>query len=402
MTPFCLQFTKRDTKRVSVADALRMAVAGKHRRIPIQHWKTINALLCCGTNALGVHTYHCNDCGKDHSAPHSCRNRHCPNCQRATATEWLTAQCANILPVPYFHVVFTLPHVLNPLIAQNQKAIYKLFFNTVSATLLEFGRNRFNAQIGFTMVLHTWSQTMLDHYHLHCVVPGGGLTANGEWKSSGSSFLFPVQALSVVFQAKFRDGLRKLYDSGELLFHGQLAELQEPRAFRTLLAKAIERRWVVYCKKPFAGPRAVLEYLSRYTHKVAIGNNRILAVDKQTVTFWYKDYADNAQKKIMTLKTDEFLRRFCLHILPKDFVKIRHYGLLGNNKRAERIARVKESIETAKMACPSDEGVAFQEPQKNDTPETYRPRCPHCDSFNLSLIEVRYPKRNLLWVTNTS
>lgn len=379
-------------ERLRVADVLRAALRDNPRPLPARHWKALNALLRCRTQELGGHLYHCEDCGRDHFVPHSCRNRHCPDCQRGAAAQWLQKQCVNVLPVPYFHIVFTLPHALNALVAQNQRPLYKLLFAAASATLLKFGQERLKAQIGVTVVLHTWSQTLMDHYHLHCVVTGGGLAPEG-WKRANPTYLFPVRALSVVFAAKFRDGLKALYQEGGLAFHGQLEPLREAGEFRSLLARALAKPWNIYIKRPFAGPEAVLAYLSRYTHRVAIGNGRILALDERarSVRFAYKDYADRSRSKTMALELDEFLRRFLLHILPERFVKIRHYGLLGNHKRAEKIERARELIggQPSPPSLPEKPGL---EASGADAPG-FQPKCPHCGSLNLSLVEIREPVR---------
>jgi hypothetical protein len=245
--------------RLTGAAVLRAALpdyAATHR-LPAPHWKILNALLACRTARLGGHVYRCLDCGEEHFVPHSCRNRHCPACQRALAEDWLIQQEAQLLPVPYFHVVFTLPHLLNPLIQQNQRVLYNLLFQAASQTLLEFGEERFHAQVGVTAVLHTWSQTLGDHYHVHCLVTGGGWDhAHGRWQSSGRRYLFPVQALSVVFRGKYLDGLQRLFAHGDLEFHGQLEALAAPADFAQLLGECRSRPWVVYSKRPFAGPGA--------------------------------------------------------------------------------------------------------------------------------------------------
>ena len=278
-----------------VAEVLRAALCPPPAGLPDHHWKTLNALTACRTAALGGHLYSCADCGAEHFVPNSCRNRHCPACQKAQACHWLKKQEADLLPVPYFHVVFTLPHALNPLIAQNRRALYNLLFSSAGATLLEFGRQRLGAQIGVTAVLHTWSQTLGAHCHLHCIVTGGGLSRDGQsWQRASPGYLFPVRALSVMFRAKFRDGLKELHANQKLAFHGRLEPLREEPAFRRLLAEALRQKWVVFAKRPFAGPRQVLSYLSRYTHRVAIGSGRILCLEREqgTVTFTYKDYKD--------------------------------------------------------------------------------------------------------------
>ena len=369
-------------------------------RLPAHHWKTLNALLRCHTPELGGHLYRCADCGVEHFQAHSCRNRHCPSCQRAGADQWLLKQRASLLPVPYFHVVFTLPHSLNPLISQNQRQLYKLLFDSVSATLLEFGQHKLKAQIGFTAVLHTWSQTLAAHYHLHCIVTGGGLSLDTEqWKSTGRRYLFPVRALSRMFRAKVRDGLKRLHQEGQLGFHGSLAPLSQSVEFSHLLSCACAGPWVVYSKKPFAGPKAVLAYLSRYTHRVAIGNGRLLALDQAagTVLFSYKDYADQSRRKTMDLSLVEFLRRFCLHILPERFVKIRHYGLLGNRNRSGKIALARAQLgggseQAESSLCPS------VQPPANPPPLL----CPRCGSQNLILIERRRRSQAAPQLTDSS
>jgi len=366
------------------------------------HWKTLNALLCCRTPMLGVHHYRCADCGRDHIVPHSCRNRHCPECQGAAAQEWLDRQEKSLLEVPYFHVVFTLPHDLNAPILQNQRVLHTLLFEAASETLLSFGQNKWGVRLGITAVLHTWSQTILDHNHLHCIVSGGGLTPDGKhWRGvrgAKGGYLFDVKALGIVFRAKYRDGLRKLHAKSKLQFHGQLAGLSERPAFEALLRKALHSKWVVYAKRPFAGPTQVLAYLSRYTHRIAIGNRRILAMETTapgigTVTFSYKDYADNARKKTMTLDLREFLRRFCMHILPSRFVKIRHYGLLANRGREARLACARELLPPPRQKTepthPSES--KSEEIQTEDAASKPHPVCPHCGSIRLLLIDITHP-----------
>jgi hypothetical protein len=315
-----------------------------------------------------------------HFVPHSCRNRHCPLCQGAAAQRWLAKQEQALLPMPYFHLVFTLPHVLNPLIQQNQRVLYLLLFQAASQTLLEFGQKRFGAQLGITAVLHTWSQTLLDHYHLHCIVTGGGISADGsKWVASTARYLFAVRALSEVFRGKFCAGLERLYAEGQLKFHGKLAPLATPTAYQGLLRQAVSQKWVVYSKRPFAGPRQVLAYLSRYTHRVALSPKRLLALDLkgQTVTFSWKDYADGCKRKTMRLELREFVRRFCLHLLPERFVKVRHFGFLSNRQRHSRVAEARALLKRAPLPTPV--AAVTSEPDRV---------CPHCGSSRLLLIEV--------------
>jgi hypothetical protein len=330
----------------TLAQVLDLALAdGAHRPgLSPAQWRVIHALRHCRTPALGGHQFRCLACGEDHFIPHSCGNRHCPQCQGAAAARWLDQQESGLLPVPYFHLVFTLPHALNGLIRQNRRLLYNLLFQAASQTLLTFGRNRFGAQVGITAVLHTWSQTLMDHYHLHCIVTGGGWDPDpGRWRAASGRYLFSIEALSTVFRAKYLAGLHQLYQRAELVFHGQLVNSATPSGFAALVRQASQKAWVVYAKRPFAGPRQVLAYLGRYTHRVAISPRRLRALDPKarTVTFDYKDYADAARHKTMTLKVDEFARRFALHILPERLVKIRHYGLLANRGRQERVTQIR-------------------------------------------------------------
>ena len=358
-------------------------------RLPPHHWKVMNAIMACRTTALGGHLYQCDHCSKEHFVPHSCRNRHCPTCQGVNSVKWLAKQAEVLLPIPYFHLVFTLPHELNPLIRHNQAALYDLLFASASAALLEFGRNNLRVQIGITAVLHTWSQTLLDHYHLHCIVTGGGLRLEDQgWKSTSAHWLFPVRALSVVFRAKFRDGLRALFDAGKLEFRGALQPLADPRPFGRLVRDISRKKWVVYAKRPFPGAEAVLAYLSRYTHRVGLSNRRLRSIDPsaQTVTFEYKDYADESRKKLLTVSSDEFLHRFRLHLLPARFVKIRHYGLLSNRNRHDRIATARAALHVAPLPATSPDTAATPEVSSH-----FGQPCPHCQRPALRLIRVIRP-----------
>jgi hypothetical protein len=341
----------------------------------------------CRTAALGGHVYRCKDCVCEHFAPHSCRNRHCPACQPMLGYDWMQRQSDALLAVPYFHLVFTLPHELNALIARNQAALYKLLFDAASATLLEFGRNRFKAQIGITAVLHTWSQTLLDHYHLHCIVTGGGLKLDGSgWAHCPKGWIFPVKALGKVFRGKYRAGLRQLCDAGKLQFFGQLEGLEKPQRFRSLLAKACRQPWVVYAKAPFEGPAQVIGYLARYTHRVGITNARVRKLDLAagTVTFAYKDRSQDDAPRQMQVDIDEFVRRLRLHILPPGFVKIRHYGLLSNRNRTEQVPRARALLSVEPAVNPKP----LAEP-RSPSPQRC---CPQCRSVRLHLVRVVLPQ----------
>jgi hypothetical protein len=369
--------------RLTLAEVLRAALPGygATHRLPVHHWKVLNAILACRTPRLGGHVYHCLDCGREHFVPHSCRNRHCPQCQRALADDWLAVQMGRLLPIPYFHVVFTVPHALNPLFERHQRPLYNLLFAAASQTLLSFGEQRFGGRIGLSCVLHTWSQTLGAHYHLHCIVTGGGLSRDGQrWRSAGRNYLFKVENLSAVFRGKFLEGLERLWSKGVLEPCGDGPQRTELR----------RRAWVVYVKRPFAGPEQVLRYLGRYTHRVAISQRRLLALDRNAgrVTFAYKDYADGRRPKTMNLALEEFTRRFLLHVLPERFVKIRHYGLLGNRDREAHLALARARIASEAEEAEAPSPASPPEPATGMTgaPEPEPPRkCPHCGGTRLEL-----------------
>jgi hypothetical protein len=366
----------------TVAEVLRVGLPeyARGQAMPPQHWRVLRAIMACRTPALGGHLYQCAGCGERQFVPHSCRNRHCPTCQGANGYAWLEAQKDVLLPIPYFHVVFTLPHALNPLIRQNPARCYELLFAAASATLLTFGEHELHAQLGLTMVLHTWSQTLLEHYHVHAIVTGGGLRTDGTgWVGTPAHWLFAVKALSAMFSGKFCAGLQALYQAGRLEFHGQIARLASRPAFQRLLGDAARKPWVVYAKRPFAGPETVLAYLARYTHRIGLTNYRLRDLDPvaHTVTFAYKDYADRSRQKTLRLDCGEFIRRLRLHILPPRFVKIRHYGLLANRNRHARIAVARAALPPAPSILPLPTTPKETAPQTE--PPGGLPRCcPHC------------------------
>jgi hypothetical protein len=390
------------TISLTLGEVVRAALPdfAQTHRLPAHHWKVLRALAACHTAALGGHQYECAHCGQPHFVPHSCGNRHCPSCQRLQGAQWLEQQTEHLLPIPYFHVVFTLPHDLNPLIQYNQARLYSLLFASATATLLEFGRNNLKATLGVTAVLHTWGQNLGDHYHLHCVVTGGGLALDGKsWVSLRPTWLFPTRAVSEVFRAKFRDGLQQLFDAAQLQFPSAQPRLADPAVFARWRRRLCRHKWVVYTKRPFAGPQAVLGYLCRYTHRVAITNSRLEALDLQngTVTFGYKDYAHQSQIRSMTLVLPEFLRRFCLHILPPRFVKIRHYGLLSNRDRSARIAQARALL-TEGPTPPGDQLHPVMPVKHVEPPPLV---CPYCGHAALVLIRViERPPTPILWDTS--
>jgi hypothetical protein len=353
-------------------------------RLSPHQWKTLRALALCRTAALGGQAFYCPGCRREHVVAHSCRNRHCPHCQGVQALDWLAQQAQALLPVPYFHLVFTLPHALNGLIRQNRAVLFKGLFDAASQTLLEFGNERLQAQLGITAVLHTWSQTLGDHYHLHCIVTGGGVAHDQRrWINTSAHYLFAVRALSRRFRGKYLAGVNERYAAGKLEFHGELQAAAAPAPFAALLRQAAQPEWVVYAKRPFAGPEQVLAYLSRYTHRVALSPRRLLATDETSVTFAYKDYADGSRPKTMTLGTAEFVRRFALHVLPERFVKIRHYGLLGNRQKQARLAHARQLLGVAPAPEPQPLPELLRAPAPNLAPAS----CPFCQ--RPGLVKVR-------------
>ena len=276
----------------------------------------------------------CDSCGFERPAYNSCRNRHCPKCQSLAKVKWLDKQKSELLPVGYFHLVFTLPHELNALILTNKKILLSHLFKAVGETLVEFGHTGLGGQIGFITVLHTWDQTLLDHFHLHCLVPAGALSFDQmRWRPARKNFLFPVIALSIVLRGKFLDLLKSAFARNKLLFVGQTACLANPAAFQLLINGLRKKPWIVYAKKPFGSPVHVLDYLGRYTHRVALSNDRILSAHNAEVTFSYRDRKDQNRKKTITLDAHEFIRRFLLHVIPKGFVRVRHFGFLANRSK---------------------------------------------------------------------
>ncbi len=308
--------------------------------------KALRDLARCRTAELGGHVERCLDCGHERIAYNSCRNRHCPKCQAQSRAEWLARQAEHLLPVEYFHLVFTLPDELSDLAKANPSTLYDLLFQAASAAVREVAANpkRLGAMPGLLLVLHTWGQTLTHHPHVHGIATGGGLScdasgtidAKPKWVKCKKGFFLPVRVLSRVFRGKYLDGLKRAHHT--LRLFGKLAALEDPAAFHAFLGPLYKKDWVVYAKKPFGGPTQALKYLARYTHRVAIGNSRLVSLENGRVTFRYKDYADERKPKVMTLDACEFLRRFVTHVLPRGFVKMRHYGLLANRFRQERLA----------------------------------------------------------------
>jgi hypothetical protein len=314
-------------------------------RLPASQQKVMRAISVCRTQELGGHLDRCDSCGFERPAYNSCRNRHCPKCQSLAKARWLEKQTAELLPVGYFHLVFTLPHQLNRLILAHKKILLSLLFKAVSETLLEFGRSRLGGTVGITAMLHTWDQTLKDHFHLHCLIPAGALSLDhSRWINPRQNFLFPVKALSRVFRGKFLSLLEQARQRGKI--EGANNEIQPSR----------QKNWIVYAKKPFGSPKTVLDYLGRYTHRVALSNDRILQVENGEVTLSYRDRRDGNRKKTMTLETQEFIRRFLLHILPDGFMRIRHFGLLANRSKKQALSQCRTllDLDSVLPQCPSE------------------------------------------------
>ena len=337
------------SRDIEVGDIFREfgpSYRGAHK-LPLHILKAMRAIEHCRTSVLGGHVDECDACGYLRISYNSCRNRHCPKCQSLSKEKWLISRQKELLPVAYFHIVFTIPDSLNDLALVNQKVIYNILFRAASETLLELGKDprHLGGELGLICILHTWGQNLMDHPHLHCIVPGGGLSED-KWISSkgGKDFFIHVNVISDLFKKKFLSYLKTAYRAGELEFVGKIEVLGDQEAFEDLLNKLYEIKWVVYCKKPFGGPRQVLEYLGRYTHRVAISNRRIIKVADGKVTFSFRDYQDNDKLKVMSLDVFEFIRRFLLHILPNNFYKIRYHGLLSSRNKKSKLKRCKELL----------------------------------------------------------
>ena len=341
-----------------------------HRLAAVQA-RALGPIAACRTALLGGRRETCDHCGATRLTYNSCRNRHCPTCQAQASARWIEARRAELLPIPYFHVVFTLPHALNALAQGNPRVIYTLLFRAAADTLLTFGRDPryLGGTIGVTAILHTWGQTLTQHLHVHCLVTGGALSRDrARWIRGQASFLFPVHALSIVFRAKYLAGLQRAFTTGELTFAAGTAPLADPGRFAALVTQLRATPWVVYAKRPFGGPAHVLQYLGRYTHRIAISNARLVTLVDGVVRFQWKDYADRGRTKIMALDVDEFLRRFVLHVLPRGFVRIRHFGLLANRQRRTLIARAQTLLDAPPPASARDARATDDDPTQ----------CPFC------------------------
>lgn len=354
------------------------------RAVSAQQRKALRDIVACRTAALGAHVQQCDRCSRQVTRFNSCRNRHCPKCNCRTRDEWLAKRERELLPVPYSHVVFTMPRDIAPLALQNARVLYNILFRSAAESLLELAADpkRLGARIGFFAVLHTWTQRLEHHPHVHCVVPAGGLSNNGRWVRCRKRYFLPVRPLSRLFRGKFLAYLEEAFRRNRLKFHGRLCELAHPVRFPDWLSGLRQHEWVVYAKPPFGGPEHVLQYLARYTHRVAISNGRLLSLENGQVRFRWRDSEHGNQIQEATLDAVEFIRRFLLHILPSGFVKIRHFGLLANRNRRELIQQ-----------CRAAMGIVAP-PVLTGVPE--RERCPNCRVGHLRLLEVISPAALLL------
>jgi Putative transposase/Transposase zinc-binding domain len=379
--------------RLEVADIFHRHGADWRRanagHVSLEQLQVMAAIEQCRSAALGGHVERCEDCGHSRIAYNSCRNRHCPKCQGAAAQDWLAAREADLLPVGYFHVVFTLPAEIAPIAYQNKAVVYDLLFRTAAETLLTIAVDpkHLGARIGATAVLHSWGSAMTHHPHVHMIVPGGGISLDGtRWVRCKPGFLLPVRVLSRLFRRLFLTALADAHAAGRLRFFGEIAGFCRREAFAGHLAPLRRKNWFVYAKPPFAGPEAVLAYLARYTHRIAIADSRLIALDERGATFRYKDYRRDGQARYrtMTLAADEFIRRFLLHVLPKRFHRIRHYGLLASHGSKANVARARELI-AAPM--PAVEPSVLHDTADPDAATDHRPPCPCCGG-RMIIVEI--------------
>ena len=382
---------------VEVADIFRQH-GPEYRQthpLPLQHLRVMRAVEVCRTAELGGHKEQCEECGHIEISYNSCRNRHCPKCQTLRKEKWIKDRGQDLLPVEYFHVVFTVPSELNPMFIMNPRVMCNLLFRSASETLLELADNpkHLGARIGFMVILHTWGQNLMEHPHVHCVVTGGGLSSDNRWVSCRKGFFIPVRVMSSLFRGKFLDHLKKSFDDEDLIFHGGIAHLKDPRIFEVFRRQFYHKKWVVYCKPPFDGAEGVLQYFGRYTHRIAISNNRILTLQDGEVSFRWRDYSDGDRQKTMTVTAHEFIRRFLLHVLPHRYVRIRHFGLLSNRNRKDDISLCRMLLDSGKTTT-----------KEKDKQETWQEQllricgidvttCPVCKKGRMLTVELLPPCR---------
>ncbi|MBN1545710.1 MAG: IS91 family transposase [Syntrophaceae bacterium] len=383
-------------RSLEVADIFRLH-GPAYRQVhgmPLRQLRAMRAIEVCRTAELGGHVDECDHCGQLRISYNSCRNRHCPKCQSLDKERWLIARKKDLLPTAYFHLVFTLPEEVKPLALRNQKVVYALLFKAVSETIKELTEDskHLGAKVGFIAILHTWSQNLMDHPHIHCIVTGGGLSTDGKrWVPCKEDFFLPVKVLSRLFRGKFLNYLKEAYAKRKMNFPGKIAPLKDKRAFNRLLEGLYEKDWVVYCKPPFSNAEKVMEYLGRYTHRVAISNDRLVKLEGAQVTFQYRDRNNDNKVKRMTVDASEFIRRFLLHILPDGFMKIRHYGILSNRNRKSKLAQCRKLLG---VHCKEENTETVKEPWQDVLVRVtgVDPRiCPVCGKGKMVLKQILNP-----------
>ena len=393
--------TPNERGQWEVADIFRLYGGGyrQSNSLPYEKIKVMHHIEACRTAELGGHVEQCDQCGFEQIAYNSCRDRHCPKCQCLVKEQWLNDRKAELLPCGYFHLVFTLPHDLNPIILCNKRTSLQILFTAVSETLQAFSKDprwRLQGQLGFIAVLHTWSQTLMDHFHLHCLIAAGTLSfAKDRWTPARQTFLFRIESLAKEFKKRYLQSLKTAYQNEKLIFPGNTADFASKKGFQKLLMSLFKAKWIAYAKRPFAGPVQVLEYLGRYTHRVAISNNRILSIDKGKVSFTYRDRQRNNEIRKITLDAHEFIRRFLLHALPKGFLKIRYFGFLAHKNKKQAIPLLRKLIDpNAKLPEKINETIFEMMLRLTGTDITC---CPKCKKGKMTIIK-KLPRhdRNLL------
>ncbi len=385
-----------DRPKLEVADVFRRygdAYRQNHgASMSAEQRRVMAAIEVCRTAVLGGHLERCDQCDYERNCFNSCRDRHCPKCQSLARAQWIEHRQAELLDCPYFHVVFTVPEDIAAIAYQNKEVVYEIFFHSTAETLktIAADRKHLGAEVGFFAVLHSWGQNLMFHPHLHCVVPGGGLSADGQrWVRCRAGFFLSVRVLSRLFRRLFLERIEKAFNSGKLHFFASLEFLRDPHAFAARIASAKESEWVVYAKRPFAGPQQVLDYVGRYTHRVAISNNRLIDIDNGQVKFHWRDYRDNSQIKIMDLEADEFIRRFLLHVLPEGFQRIRYYGFLANRDRRKKLALCRQLLGMQTLSQTTS--VKDYRQQYQELTGRSLTLCPRCLKGQMAIVESLPP-----------
>jgi hypothetical protein len=384
-----------DRPKLEVADVFRRYGESYRREhgasMSATQWRVVNAIEVCRTAALGGHLERCDQCGYERNAFNSCRDRHCPKCQCLARAQWIQERQSELLEVPYFHVVFTLPEEIAAIAYQNKEVAYGILFQATAQTLKTIAADpaHLGGEIGFFAVLHSWGQALQFHPHLHCVVAGGGLSPDGQrWISCRPNFFLSVHVLSRLFRRLFIEALRRAFDAGKLQFFKALESLGDRHCFMQLLDRMKAGEWVVYAKRPFAGPQQVLDYVGRYTHRVAISNHRLLDIENEQVSFEWKDYRAGGQVKTMTLSADEFIRRFLMHVLPNGFQRIRYYGFLGNRYRKQKLDQCRRLLGMPVTTEPSNPAETDYRDRYEELTGHSLHQCPHCQQGRMLVVEI--------------